>query len=63
MEDLGEDMDDPIESEKVYQDILKEVGLEVKNQMPDAPIKKQEKVEEVKEKDSIDAMLKSLNMK
>lgn len=63
LEDIGEDLDDPVEQEKVYQDILKEVGLEVKNQMPDAPVKKQEKEEVKVEKDSIDDMLKSLNMK
>lgn len=62
LEDIGEDMDDPIESEKVYQDILKEVGLETKNLMPEVNSNKIEKQENV-EKESIDDMLKSLNMK
>ena len=62
LEDIGEDMDDPIESEKVYQDILKEVGIETKNQMPEVNSVKKEVNENV-EKESIDDMLKSLNMK
>lgn len=60
LEDIGESMDDPIEEDKLYQDVLKEVGLEVQSQMVDAPQKKvQDKVEN-KEKDELEDMLNSL---
>lgn len=63
LEDIGENMDDPLEEEKVYQDVLKEVGIEVKNQMVDAPIKKKEIKESEIEKDSLEDMLNSLQKK
>ncbi len=63
LEDIGEEMDDPIESEKVYQDVLREVGLEVKNAIPEVNSNKKEAVPKEVEKDSLDDMLNSLNMK
>jgi hypothetical protein len=62
MEDIGENMDDPIEQEKVYQDVLREVGIEVKNAMPEVSAPKKQAVVEP-EKDSLEDMLNSLNQK
>lgn len=59
LEDLGE-IDDINESDKLYQDVLKEVGIEVKNSMPETNIKKIEK-SEIKESDNLEDMLNSLN--
>lgn len=59
MEDLGNDMDDPVLQDQVYQDVLKEVGIEVQKSL-DVPLPKQ-KQEAAPEKDSLDEMLKSLN--
>jgi hypothetical protein len=59
LEDLGE-VDDINESDKLYQDVLKEVGIEVKNSMPETNIKKIEK-SEIKESDNLEDMLNSLN--
>jgi hypothetical protein len=63
LDDMGDNMDNPIEEEKIYQDLLKEVGLEVKNSMPEVSNKNvKENVKEV-EKDSLEDMLNSLNKK
>ena len=64
MEDIGESMDDPVEQDKIYQNVLKEVGIETEGLMPEVG-KDKEKEEPVVEKkkvedDSLDAMLKSL---
>ena len=67
LDDIGESMDDPVEQDKIYQGILKEVGIETENSMPEVgtnQVKPEtQKVEEKKsnvEEDSLDAMLKSL---
>lgn len=63
LEDIGESMDDPVEQEKVYQNVLKEVGIEIEGSMPEVAVDKENtKVQEQKkvEDDSLDAMLKSL---
>ena len=36
LDDLGEEMDDPEEQEKLYKDVLCQVGLEVDNVLPGA---------------------------
>lgn len=59
LEDLGGDMDDINESDKIYQDVLKEVGIEVKNSMPETNVKKVEN-NEIKESDNLEDMLNSL---
>jgi len=65
LDDMGENMDNPLEEEKIYQDLLKEVGIEVKNSMPEISNKNNLKKVEVKEveKDSLEDMLNSLNNK
>jgi charged multivesicular body protein 2B len=66
LDGIGESMDDPNEQQKIYEQVLKEVGLEVEDSFVDAGTKKvgaakvEEKKEEVAEEDSLDAMLKSL---
>jgi len=62
LEDIGDNMDDPIEEEKVYSDVLKEVGIEVSKQMVDVPSKKTE-IKNEPEKDSLEDMLNSLQKK
>ena len=64
LEDIGENMDDPIQQDKIYEDVLKEVGIEVKNKLDDVAPKKKEiiKQEEV-EKDSLEDMLNQLQKK
>jgi len=64
LDGIGESMDNPEEQEKVYKDVLKEVGLEMDNLIPDAgtkvvPIQQKQEVK-AKEEDSLDAMLKEL---
>lgn len=64
LEDIGENMDDPIQQDKLYEDVLKEVGIEVSKNMVDAPEKKVnlDKNKEV-EKDSLEDMLNQLQKK
>lgn len=62
LEDIGENMDDPIQQDKLYEDVLKEVGIEVSKNMVDAPIKKEVVQKEV-EKDSLEDMLNQLQKK
>jgi charged multivesicular body protein 2A len=47
MDGIGESMDDPAEQERLYQQVLKDVGLEVEDIMPEASTKVVKK-EEVK---------------
>lgn len=61
LEDIGNDMDDPMESEKIYQDVLKEVGLDVKDSLPDVNKPSESKVKESYSKDNIEDMLNNLN--
>lgn len=62
LDDLGGEMDNPEEQEKLYEDILVQVGLEVKDVLPDSQNNKVDPNKEKKEEeeDSLDAMLKSL---
>ena len=60
LDDLGGEMDDPEEQEKLYKDVLCQVGLEVDNVLPGAKNVEAEKKEKEGEEDSLDAMLKSL---
>ena len=60
LDDLGGEMDDPEEQEKLYKDVLCQVGLEVDNVLPGAEKVEAEKKEKEGEEDSLDAMLKSL---
>ena len=56
-------MDNPEEQEKVYHDVLKEVGLEVNELIPEAGTKtvaSQKTEVKAKEEDSLDQMLKEL---
>lgn len=56
-------MDNPEEQEKVYHDVLKEVGLEVNELIPEAGTKTvsaQKNEVKAKEEDSLDQMLKEL---
>jgi hypothetical protein len=64
LEGIGESMDNPEEQQKIYEDVLKEVGLEVSEVMPSASEKKIAQKEgegKKKEEDSLDQMLKELN--
>ena len=61
LDGIGESMDNPEEQEKIYQDVLREVGLEVSEVMPGAGNKSVAKPEENKHvEDSLDQMLKEL---
>lgn len=61
LEEIGNDMDDPMESEKLYQDVLKEVGLDINNALPQVNTGKKE-ISQVKQVD-LEDMLNSLNNK
>lgn len=62
LDGIGESMDNPEEQEKIYHDVLKEVGLEVNELIPEAGTKTVAQKNEVKakEEDSLDQMLKEL---
>jgi hypothetical protein len=61
LDGIGESMDNPEEQEKIYHDVLKEVGLEVNELIPEAGTKTVQKNEvKAKEEDSLDQMLKEL---
>jgi hypothetical protein len=64
LDGIGESMDNPEEQEKIYKDVLQEVGLEVNELMPEAGTKsvaaKQTNQVKTKEDDSLDQMLKEL---
>jgi hypothetical protein len=64
LEDIGENMDDPVQQDKIYEDVLKEVGIEVSNNMVEVP-KQKNIVKESKEveKDSLEDMLNQLQKK
>jgi len=63
---IGEGNDDSVEEDKVYQQVLAEVGLEVKDSMPSAGTKKVNAPEKEKQKmkvdDELEAMLKELQI-
>ena len=63
LDGIGESMDNPEEQEKIYHDVLKEVGLEVNELIPEAGTKSvaaQKNEVKAKEEDSLDQMLKEL---
>ena len=64
LDGVGESMDIPEEQEKIYKDVLQEVGLELNELIPDAGSKSvasaQKNQVKAKEEDSLDAMLKEL---
>jgi hypothetical protein len=63
LEDIGENMDDPIQQDKLYEDVLKEVGIEVGKNMVDAPVNKVVVQNKEVEKDSLEDMLNQLQKK
>ena len=66
LDGIGESMDNPEEQDKIYQNVLREVGLEMDDLIPDPSKKVHEgKQTEVKAKedDSLDQMLKELQQK
>jgi hypothetical protein len=63
LDGVGESMDNPEEQEKIYADVLQEVGIEINELIPDAGSKsvaQKNKVQAPKEDDSLDQMLKEL---
>ena len=63
LEEIGNDMEDPIESEKLFQDVLKEVGLDVQGALPEVKTSKVEVNKSQVKHDDLDEMLNSLNNK
>lgn len=63
MEDIGDNMDDPIQLEEVYQNVLKEVGIEVEKEMVSAPEKKQPIKQNNNEVEDLEDMLNTLSKK
>lgn len=64
LDGIGEGMDDPVEQERIYKQVLEEVGIDISAEIPDA-VEKNPKVinkeeNKVEEEDSLDAMLKQL---
>lgn len=60
LDDLGSEMDNPEEQEKLYEEVLAQVGLEVKDVLPESQNNKVDPNKEKVEEDSLDAMLKDL---
>lgn len=63
LDGIGESMDNPEEQQKIYEDVLREVGLEASEVMADAGTKtvvNQKQEVKAKEDDSLDQMLKEL---
>ena len=66
LDGIGESMDNPEEQDKIYQNVLKEVGLEMDDLIPDASKAKipSKQIEvKAKEEDSLDQMLKDIQQK
>ena len=62
LDGIGESMDNPEETEKIYKDVLLEVGIQVENEMPEAKTNKVgASVENKKaEEDDLDKMLSDI---
>ena len=63
LDDMADNMGDPIEEEKIYQDVLKEAGLEFKSDLKDIKSSNIKNVEVNKDVDNIDELLNSLQKK
>ncbi len=61
LDDMADNMGDPIEEEKIYQDVLKEAGLELNSNLSN--VKNNKNVEVNKDVDNIDELLNSLQKK
>jgi hypothetical protein len=61
LDGIGESMDDPEQTDKIYKDVLQEVGLEVDKLIPEANTKKIDVNSMKKEDDDLDKMLKEVN--
>ena len=60
LENVGESMDNPEETDKIYQNVLQEVGISLEKEMPDAKINNPN---EEKKEDDLDKMLGELKEK